>query len=235
MAITKIARYSKGGWHMKTIYSLEDDEDIGKIIRVSLNKAGFNVESFTNASDFLDARKKAKPDRILLDLRLPDVSGRDILKSIRANKENDSIRIIIISAKRRTIDKVEGLDSGADDYIEKPFDILELISRVNARFRNDQHLLSKGNLVVDIDNHNASLGQTQLKLTNREFELLKIFLKNQGKVIRREEIFSRIYNQDSIEMESRAIDRHIASLRKKIGDKSGKIIRTIYGVGYIRD
>ena len=220
---------------MKTIYSLEDDEDIGKIIRVSLNKAGFNVESFTNASDFLDARKKAKPDRILLDLRLPDVSGRDILKSIRANKENDSIRIIIISAKRRTIDKVEGLDSGADDYIEKPFDILELISRVNARFRNDQHLLSKGNLVVDIDNHNASLGQTQLKLTNREFELLKIFLKNQGKVIRREEIFSRIYNQDSIEMESRAIDRHIASLRKKIGDKSGKIIRTIYGVGYIRD
>ncbi len=220
---------------MKTIYSLEDDEDIGKIIRVSLNKAGFNVESFTNASDFLDARKKAKPDRILLDLRLPDVSGRDILKSIRANKENDSIRIIIISAKRRTMDKVEGLDSGADDYIEKPFDILELISRVNARFRNDQHLLSKGNLVVDIDNHNASLGQTQLKLTNREFELLKIFLKNQGKVIRREEIFSRIYNQDSIEMESRAIDRHIASLRKKIGDKSGKIIRTIYGVGYIRD
>lgn len=220
---------------MKTIYSLEDDEDIGKIIRVSLNKAGFNVESFTNASDFLDARKKAKPDRILLDLRLPDVSGRDILKSIRANKENDSIRIIIISAKRRTMDKVEGLDSGADDYIEKPFDILELISRVNARFRNDQHLLSKGNLVIDIDNHNASLGQTQLKLTNREFELLKIFLKNQGKVIRREEIFSRIYNQDSIEMESRAIDRHIASLRKKIGDKSGKIIRTIYGVGYIRD
>lgn len=91
---------------MKTIYSLEDDEDIGKIIRVSLNKAGFNVESFTNASDFLDSRKKAKPDRILLDLRLPDVSGRDILKSIRANKENDSIRIIIISAKRRTMDKV---------------------------------------------------------------------------------------------------------------------------------
>lgn len=220
---------------MKTIYSLEDDEDIGKIIRVSLNKAGFNVESFTNASDFLDARKKAKPDRILLDLMLPDVSGRDILKSIRANKENDSIRIIIISAKRRTMDKVEGLDSGADDYIEKPFDILELISRVNARFRNDQHLLAKGNLVIDIDNHNASLGQTQLKLTNREFELLKIFLKNQGRVIQREEIFSQIYNQDSIEMESRAIDRHIASLRKKIGDKSGKIIRTIYGVGYIRD
>lgn len=220
---------------MKTIYSLEDDEDIGKIIRVSLNKAGFNVESFTNASDFLDARKKAKPDRILLDLMLPDVSGRDILKSIRANKESDSIRIIIISAKRRTMDKVEGLDSGADDYIEKPFDILELISRVNARFRNDQHLLSKGNLVIDIDNHNASLGQTQLKLTNREFELLKIFLKNQGRVIQREEIFSQIYNQDSIEMESRAIDRHIASLRKKIGDKSGKIIRTIYGVGYIRD
>lgn len=220
---------------MKTIYSLEDDEDIGKIIRVSLNKAGFNVESFTNASDFLDARKKAKPDRILLDLMLPDVSGRDILKSIRANKENDSIRIIIISAKRRTMDKVEGLDSGADDYIEKPFDILELISRVNARFRNDQHPLAKGNLVIDIDNHNASLGQTQLKLTNREFELLKIFLKNQGRVIQREEIFSQIYNQDSIEMESRAIDRHIASLRKKIGDKSGKIIRTIYGVGYIRD
>ncbi len=220
---------------MKTIYSLEDDEDIGKIIRVSLTKAGYNVESFTNASSFFDARKHAKPDRILLDLMLPDMSGMDILKSLRANADNDSIRIIIISAKRRTRDKVEGLDSGADDYIEKPFDILELISRVNARFRNDQHILSKGNLVLDLDNHSASLNNTQLKLTNMEFELLKLFLKNQGKVINREEIFSKIYNQDSIEMESRAIDMHIASLRKKIGDKTGKIIRTIYGVGYIRD
>lgn len=220
---------------MKTIYSLEDDGDIGKIIRVSLTKAGYDVFSFTTAADFFSARKKAKPDRILLDLMLPDISGREVLKTIRSKKDNDSIHIIIISAKRRTRDKVEGLDSGADDYIEKPFDILELISRVNARFRNDQRVLSKDDIELDLDNHSASKAGVPLKLTNREFELLKMFLKNQGKVIKREEIYEERYDAESVERESRAIDRHVASLRKKIGDKSCKVIRTVYGIGYILD
>ncbi len=219
---------------MKRIYSLEDDEDIGKIIQVSLSKSGYDVTGFTTGTDFLAGRKKKKPDRILLDLRLPDRSGRDVLKWVRSQKEYDSVRIIIISAKRRTRDKVEGLDNGADDYIEKPFDILELISRVNARFRNDNHELSKGDILLDLNNHNATKGGVPLKLTNREFELLKRFRKNEGKVVRRDDIYGEIYDS-TMERESRAIDRHIASLRKKIGDKEGKIIRTVYGVGYIRD
>lgn len=106
---------------------------------------------------------------------LPDISGREVLKTIRSKKDNDSIHIIIISAKRRTRDKVEGLNSGADDYIEKPFDILELIPRVNARFRNEQRVLSKDDIELDLANHSASKAGVPLKLTNREFELLKMF------------------------------------------------------------
>lgn len=219
---------------MKVIYSLEDDEDIGKIIRVSLTKAGYEVHSFTTANDFFEGRKAKKPDRLLLDLRLPDTSGREVLKKIRSKKENDFIRIIIISAKRRTMDKVEGLDSGADDYIEKPFDILELISRVNARFRNDRHELVKDDIVLDLDNHTATKANMPLKLTNSEFELLKIFMKNAGKVVSREDIYNERYDSAK-DRESRTIDRHIASLRKKISDKNGSIIRTVYGVGYIMD
>ncbi len=217
---------------MKVIYSLEDDYDIAKIIKVSLSKVGYDVHSFDHGKDFLEAFRQKKPDLCLLDLMLPDCSGMDILKKIRSESGNDDVKIIILSAKIMTMDKVEGLDSGADDYIEKPFDILELISRVNARFRHEKEILIHDDLILDVKSHVVRLRGMEVNLTNTEFEILRLLLENPSSVIRREEINERVY-QSSNSVESRSIDMHIASLRKKLQDKEGHLIRTIYGVGYI--
>lgn len=219
---------------MKTIYSLEDDIDISKIIHVSLEKTGYRVYSFFTGKEFLEAFKKQKPDMCLLDLMLPDASGMDILKKLRSDPSNDDMPLVIISAKRMAMDKVEGFDNGADDYIEKPFDILELISRINARFRKSQNkdVLSFKNIEINFKNHSVTKEGEIIPLTNMEFDILSLFFKNINTVISREEIFKKIYQIDN-DIESRSIDMHIASLRKKLDDKEGKLIRTIYGIGYI--
>ena len=169
---------------------------------------------------------------VLLDLMLPDGNGIDLLKRLRADRKNNSLKVVILSAKRMTMDKIEGLDSGADDYIEKPFDILELISRINARFRLDSEALTFEDITLDATRHLAEKCGNDLNLTNTEFEILHLLLSNQGKAVTREEISRSIYNQDDT-CESRAIDMHVAQLRKKINDRDSHIIRTIYGVGYI--
>ncbi len=215
---------------MRIIYSLEDDVDIAKIINVSLKKAGYEVHTFYNCRDFLEAFNSKKPNLVILDLMLPDASGMDVLKNIRANEENKNIKAVILSAKRLTMDKIEGLDNGADDYIEKPFDILELISRINARFREENTIINYQDLTLNIDKHAAYYKEKELDLTNSEYEILKLLLTNLGKVISRDEIFHKIY-QTSQDIESRSIDMHIASLRRKIDDKS--LIKTIYGIGYL--
>ena len=217
---------------MKTIYSIEDDLDIAKIINVSLTKSGYQVYTFPDTKSFWDAFRKVKPDLILLDLMLPDGNGMDVLKTLRNNVENNDIKIIILSAKRMTMDKVEGLDCGADDYIEKPFDILELISRVNARFRLDHETLSYHDIVLDINRHTCTYQGKGIELTNTEFSILRLLLQNLGKAITRDEIYHKLYTENDM-VESRAIDMHIASLRKKLNDKESHIIHTIYGVGYI--
>lgn len=217
---------------MKTIYSVEDDQDIAKIINVSLTKSGYQVYTFPDTKSFGDAFRKAKPDLILLDLMLPDGNGMDVLKTLRSSVENNDIKIIILSAKRMTMDKVEGLDCGADDYIEKPFDILELISRVNARFRLDHEILSYHDISLDLNRHTCTYQGRAIELTNTEFSILKLLLQNLGKAITRDEIYHKLYTENDM-VESRAIDMHIASLRKKLNDKESHIIHTIYGVGYI--
>ena len=217
---------------MKTIYSVEDDQDIAKIINVSLTKSGYQVYTFPDTKSFWGAFRKVKPDLILLDLMLPDGNGMDVLKTLRNSVENNDIKIIILSAKRMTMDKVEGLDCGADDYIEKPFDILELISRVNARFRLDHEILSYHDISLDLNRHTCTYQGKSIDLTNTEFSILKLLLQNLGKAITRDEIYHKLYTENDM-VESRAIDMHIASLRKKFNDKESHIIHTIYGVGYI--
>ena len=217
---------------MKTIYSVEDDQDIAKIINVSLTKSGYQVYTFPDTKSFWDAFRKVKPDLILLDLMLPDGNGMDVLKTLRNSVENNDIKIIILSAKRMTMDKVEGLDCGADDYIEKPFDILELISRVNARFRLDHEILSYHDISLDLNRHTCTYQGKSIDLTNTEFSILKLLLQNLGKAITRDEIYHKLYTENDM-VESRAIDMHIASIRKKLNDKESHIIHTIYGVGYI--
>ncbi len=217
---------------MKVIYSLEDDLDIQKIINVSLTKVGYEVHSFQTASSFIEAFYKKVPDMCLLDLMLPDASGMDVLKKIRSNELYDNVEIIIISAKRMTLDKIEGLDSGADDYIEKPFDILELISRVNARFRKAKTELVYNDIKLNESSHTVFKGEKELDLTNMEYNILRLLLMHKSSVIKREDINKALYQTDST-IESRSIDMHVASLRKKLDDKDGNIIKTVYGVGYI--
>ena len=151
------------------IFSIEDDEDISYIIKATLEKQGYNVEVFPDGESFLDAFKIKKPNLILLDMMLPKIQGKEILKLIRSDPSNDDIQIIIVSANKLTIDKIDGLDLGADDYIAKPFDLLELISRVNAkarRYLNQNKSLSIKNFVLNIEHKTLTKNGSFIDLTN---------------------------------------------------------------------
>ncbi len=213
------------------IYSIEDDKDIAQIINKTLLKQGYDVRTFNNGKDFFQAFNIKKPDLILLDLMLPDISGLDILKEIRKDNENEDIDIIIVSAKHMLVDKVEGLDLGADDYIEKPFDLLELMSRVNAKLRRHKKIkrhLDFGNLILDQDKRECYFNHKLIDLTNKEFDILMTLALNNNKVLNREEIFKNVWGT-SFGFETRTLDMHIKSIRKKTNDD---LIKTIYGVGY---
>ena len=213
------------------IYSIEDDKDIAQIINKTLLKQGYDVRTFSNGKDFFQAFNIKKPDLILLDLMLPDISGLDILKEIRKDNENEDIDIIIVSAKHMLVDKVEGLDLGADDYIEKPFDLLELMSRVNAKLRRHKKIkryLDFGNLILDQDKRECYYNHKLIDLTNKEFDILMTLALNNNKVLNREEIFKNVWGT-SFGFETRTLDMHIKSIRKKTNDD---LIKTIYGVGY---
>ena len=163
------------------IYSVEDDKDISHIINVALSKQGYIVESFYNGKDFYNALRKKTPQMILLDMMLPDTTGQEILKNIRSKAIYDDIEIIIISAKRMLMDKVDGLDLGADDYIEKPFDVLELMSRVNVKYRRyirkSSRVLKAHDLIMNLDEHVVTRNGNVIELTSKEFEILKMLLE----------------------------------------------------------
>ena len=212
------------------IYSVEDDKDIAKIINKTLSKQGYDVVSFYDGTSFIKAFDENKPDMVLLDMMLPDLSGAHLLQYIRRDSANDHIPVVIISANSLVTDKVDGLDMGADDYIAKPFDLLELMSRVNALFRRFKKSSSfeYGKLVLNSESHICKYDGKTISLTIKEFDILALLLKNKGKVVSRDEILSSIWGNE--ELETRTIDMHIKSLRKKINDEG--IIETIYGLGY---
>lgn len=214
----------------KVIYSVEDDKDISSIIRLALESAGYEVHSFLDGESFLDAFNSKKPDLILLDMMLPKISGEEILKYVRNNKLNNDIDIIIISANKLLNDKVTGLNLGADDYIEKPFEILELISRVNARFRKSKsRILKLHDFEIDEDKRKITKNDKEYILTNTEFDLLVLLIKNNGNCLSRDEIMDELWGEDT-NYESRTIDMHIRNIRKKLNDDS--IILTLHGHGY---
>ena len=214
----------------RVIYSVEDDKDIAKIINKTLSKQGYDVVSFYDGTSFIRSFDENKPDMVLLDMMLPDLSGAHLLQYIRKDSANDHIPVIIISANSLVTDKVDGLDMGADDYIAKPFDLLELMSRVNALFRRFKKSSSfeYGKLVLNSESHICKYDGKTISLTIKEFDILALLLKNKGKVVSRDEILSSIWGNE--ELETRTIDMHIKSLRKKINDEG--IIETIYGLGY---
>ena len=201
-----------------------------KIINKTLSKQGYDVVSFYDGTSFIKAFDENKPDMVLLDMMLPDLSGAHLLQYIRKDSANDHIPVVIISANSLVTDKVDGLDMGADDYIAKPFDLLELMSRVNALFRRFKKSSSfeYGKLVLNSESHICKYDGKTISLTIKEFDILALLLKNKGKVVSRDEILSSIWGNE--ELETRTIDMHIKSLRKKINDEG--IIETIYGLGY---
>ena len=222
---------------MALIYVVEDDKSIQEIESFALTNVGYRVESFCTAGEFREAMKKETPDLILLDVMLPDEDGLSIVKKLRGDRETVMIPIIMVTAKTTELDKVKGLDIGADDYMTKPFGIMELISRVKAMLRRSggteerEKILKFGNVVLVKERHTVSVGDRPCELTYKEYELLKLLLTNAGIVTTREVILDRIWGTD-FEGESRTLDMHIKTLRQKLGE-AGSMIKTVRNVGYI--
>jgi two-component system alkaline phosphatase synthesis response regulator PhoP len=214
------------------IYSVEDDKDIARIIQLTLRKQGYEVQSFPDGASFFKAFAEKKPDLILLDLMLPDMDGFDLLKKVREDEGNNDIQIMIVSAKSQVADKVDGLDLGADDYLEKPFEILELESRVNAKFRRFQksQIVRIGATVIDKVRRVCSVKGKEVSLTNTEFEILYLLMKQSDAVVSRDELLSDLWGENG-NYESRTIDVHVNGLRSKLGDEAYHIV-SVYGIGY---
>lgn len=221
---------------MATIYIVEDDINIREIERYALKNSGYEVEEFECGTDFFKRMEKATPSLILLDIMLPNEDGLDILTKIRSNKMTAGIPVIMVTAKTSEMDKVKGLDLGADDYITKPFGVMELISRVKALLRRTQGTQEEsqvrhGEILLDNDKHAVYLGDTPCELTFKEFELLKYLMINKGIVLSRDKIMDQVWGFE-YEGESRTVDMHIKTLRQKLGT-SGSCIKTVRNVGYM--
>ena len=221
---------------MALIYIVEDDQNIREIESFALKNSGYTIMDFECAKDFYHQLAEKVPDCILLDIMLPDEDGLEILKKIRSIPDTRKVPIMMITAKTTELDKVKGLDLGADDYITKPFGIMELISRVKALLRRsmnmeDEKFLSAGDIFLDGEKHMVYVKDEPIDLTFKEYELLKLLIQNQGIVMSRDVIMERIWGID-FEGESRTLDVHIKTLRQKLG-AAGSCIKTIRNVGYM--
>lgn len=222
---------------MALIYVVEDDKNIQEIETFALQNVGYMVEGFTTAENFYSALNKKIPDLVLLDIMLPDEDGLSIVKKMRTREDTVLVPIIMVTAKTSEIDKVKGLDIGADDYMTKPFGVMELISRVKAMLRRSakpeekEKILHLGNIVLDREKHAVFVNGEQCELTYKEYELLKLLMSNAGIVTTREVILDRIWGID-FEGESRTLDMHIKTLRQKLRGE-GTLIKTVRNVGYI--
>ena len=221
---------------MALIYVVEDDSNIREIESFALKNSGYTVVEFECAKDFYKKIAERIPKLILLDIMLPDDDGLNIVRKLRSNPETKRVPVILVTAKTTEIDKVKGLDVGADDYLTKPFGIMELIARVNAILRRsedleEKKLISFEDIFIDGDKHMVYVNDKPCELTYKEFELLKLLINNAGIVMTRDVIMERVWDTD-FEGESRTLDMHIKNLRQKI--KESKVtIKTVRNVGYL--
>lgn len=217
---------------MSLIYCIEDDESIRELVVYALNNNGFEAIGFENGKTLFDS---PTPDLIILDIMLPGDDGYKILEKVRSNIKTSDIPVIMLTAKTSEYDKVKSLDMGADDYVEKPFGIMELISRVKAVLRrsnrkNKTAALTFKEITMDYDKYLVTVDSKEVVLTHKEFELLYYLIKNQSIVLSRNKIMNEVWGFD-FQGETRTIDVHIRTLRLKLGD-AGKYIQTIRNVGY---
>lgn len=222
---------------MALIYIVEDDNDILEVESFALKNSNYDVRGFQNAADFYRAVEEKIPNLVLLDIMLPDEDGIQIVQKLRQNAKAAKIPVIMITAKTTELDKVKGLDAGADDYLTKPFGIMELIARVKALLRrsdiqkSDRVQLKLGDIAIDDEKHAVSIAEKPVELTYKEYELLKMLMENAGTVITREGIMNKIWGVDFIG-ETRTVDMHIKTLRQKLG-ADGNRIKTVRNVGYL--
>lgn len=223
---------------MSTIYIVEDDRNISEIESFSLKNSGYDVAVYENAHSFYEALQVKAPDLILLDVMLPDEGGLTIVEKLRADPLTKKTPIILVTAKTTEMDKVKGLDIGADDYLTKPFGVMELISRVKALLRRSgedkgDKSLAIGRILLDGERHAVYVDHKLCELTYKEYELLKMLMLHAGIVTSRDEILNRVWGMD-FQGESRTLDMHIKTLRQKLGE-AGAMIKTVRNVGYILD
>ena len=222
---------------MAIVYIVEDDKNILEIETFALKNAGFEVEGFDCAKDFYKRLDEKVPALVLLDIMLPDEDGLEIVKKLRTRSDSKLLPILMVTAKTTEIDKVKGLDIGADDYMTKPFGVMELISRVKALLRRSKvvlgndNFLSIGNVFLDHEKHAVYVNEEPCELTYKEYQLLKLLMTNAGIVTSRDQILERVWGTD-FEGESRTLDMHIKTLRQKLKE-AGSMIKTVRNVGYI--
>ena len=217
------------------IWCVEDDSRIREIEAYALRSAGFDIKEFENGKTFLEALETKRPKLVLLDVMLPEIDGIELLKRLKESDEYKDIPVIMATAKGEEYDRIKGLDLGADDYIVKPFSMMEMVSRVKAVLRRTQpkemvDTYSVGGLSLNLEEHTVVLDGNRVQLTYKEFELLRIFLSHPGKVYAREQLFVQVWNSDYMG-DSRTLDMHIRTLRQKLGEY-GKMIETVRNVGY---
>lgn len=216
------------------IYCVEDDNAIRDLMLYTLGASGFQAKGFPDSTGFWQAMTEEKPELILLDIMLPGEDGITILKKLRASAATANIPIIMATAKGSEFDKVIGLDTGADDYLVKPFGMMEMVARIKAVMRRTapkaDQVLTCGDIVLDEVRHIVTVDGKQVVLTLKEYELLKLLMENAGQVFTRDILLSRIWGQDYLG-ETRTVDVHIGTLRTKLA-KGGEKIETVRGVGY---
>lgn len=219
---------------MALLYIVEDDRNIQEIEAFALKNSGYSVETFDCAKEFYNRVKLRVPDLIVLDIMLPDEDGLEIVRKMRMQAETKHVPVIMVSAKTTELDKVKGLDIGADDYLTKPFGVMELISRVKALLRRshaeEEDVVSLGEIMLDPKKRKVKVNEEIVELTFKEFELLYLLVQNAGIVLKRDVLMERVWGTD-YEGESRTLDMHIKTLRQKLGDASCHI-KTVRNVGY---
>ncbi len=217
------------------IFCVEDDDNIRELVIYTLETTGFPARGFSEGTAFLKALEEETPELILLDIMLPGIDGMEILRKLKSGKKTRNIPVIMVTAKGTEYDKVIGLDSGADDYVTKPFGMMELISRIKAVLRRSKKIetgeeLEVSGVVVDSQKHEVKVDGKSVVLTLKEFELLELLMNNRNIVLTRDKLLSEIWGYEYVG-ETRTVDVHIRTLRQKLGDK-GYIIETVRGVGY---
>ena len=220
---------------MALVYIVEDDSSIREIEMIALKNSNYQVQSFESAAQFYNKLDDMIPDLVLLDIMLPDESGYEIVRKLRNNVKTSRIPVIMVTAKTTEMDMVKGLDDGADDYIRKPFSVMELLSRVRALLRrtaeDTPQLLTVDDIILNHEKHLVTYGDEQIDLTFKEYELLRYLMINEGIVLSRDSIMLNVWGTD-YEGESRTVDIHIKTLRQKLGE-GGKLIGTVRNVGYV--